>query len=314
PSNLHSMHDTTMLTACMSTGWTSHIRDVILGLVREHGLAYTKLDFAVVTSAYVTDPAISGCYAADHEGHRDQPESFLANYRGLFGLFDELQEGAPDLFIDCTFETQGKLHLIDYAFLKHAEGNWLANMEAVTPHGALRVRHLAWERTPVIPAASCVIGNLRLDSPDLEFDFLSLVGTFPIMLGDVRETPAGKREWLRTWSDWLKEMQVKYDYMSYRQDLRGFGEPGEGRWDGWQRINTETRAGGLVGVFRQGSPESSRQVTVEGLRPAGRYEVKEGAGGRVLYILSGEELQQAGFPVSMKRAYQGKVFEIGISR
>ncbi len=313
-SNLHTMRDTTMRTACMSTAWTSHIRDVILGLAMEHGLTYTKLDFAVVTSAYVNDPAVSGCYAADHEGHRDQPESFLANYRGLFDLFDELQEAVPDLFIDCTFETEGKLHLIDYAFLKHAEGNWLANVEAPAPHGALRVRHLAWERTPLVPAASCVIGNLRLDSPDLEFDFLSLVGTFPIMLGDVRETAASKREWLRTWSDWLREMQMKYDYMSYRQDLLGFGEPGEGRWDGWQRINTETGAGGIVGVFRQGSPETSRQVTVEGLSPDGLYEIKEGPGGPVLHTLSGTELQQAGFPVSMERAYQGKVFEISISK
>ncbi len=313
PSNLHSMHDSTMMTACMSTGWTGHIRDVILDLVDEHGLSYTKLDFAVVTSAYVTDPAISGCYATDHQGHRDQQESFMANYRGLFRLFDELQEKAPELFIDCTFETQGKLHLIDYAFLKHAEGNWLANMEEAAPSGALRVRHLAWARTPVIPAAACVIGNLRLDSPDLEFDFLSLLGSFPIMLGDVRETPPAKREWLKTWADWLRDMQEKYDYMSYRQDLKSFGEPAEGRWDGWQRINMETRAGGIVGVFRQGSTETTRNVTVEGLLPSERYEVVEGAGQTVLYSLSGKDLAEKGFAVTLERDYQGKVFEIRLA-
>jgi alpha-galactosidase len=304
------MNDSTMLTACMSTRWTNHIRDVILDLVNEHGLTYTKLDFSVVTSAYVTDPAISGCYATDHEGHRDHPESFLANYRGLFRLFDELQEKAPDLFIDCTFETQGKLHLIDYAFLKHAEGNWLANMEEASPTGALRVRNLAWSRSPVIPAASCVIGNLRLDSRDLEFDFLSLIGSFPIMLGDARETPAEKRQWLRSWTQWIRQAQEEFDYMSYRQDLPGFGEPAEGHWDGWQRINTETRNGGILGIFRQGAAEAERTATVEGLKSLVSYEVSEAPTGRVLHTMTGEELEQEGFSVSMERPYQGKIFRV----
>lgn len=310
PANLHSTDDKTMLTACMSTGWKSHIRDIIIDLCDEHGLTYTKLDFASVTSAYVNDPAISGCYATDHPGHRDHSESLYANYAGLFELFDDLQKGAPELFIDCTFETQGKLHMIDYAFLKHAEGNWLANIEEEPPYGSLRVRHLAWERAPVIPACGMVIGNLRLDSEDLEYDFLSLAGTFPIMLGDIRETPEEKREWLKKQSDWLEEMQEAYDYMSYRQDLRGFGEPMEGHWDGWQRINTDTREGGIVGVFRHGSPESSRVVTVEGLDPEAGYAIVDPGSGDSVVEMTGEELRTKGFEVEMERLYQGKVWEV----
>jgi alpha-galactosidase len=309
-ANLHSSGNTGLRTACMSTDWTEHISDIILDLVKDHGLTYTKLDFASVTSAYVNDPTISGCYATDHEGHRDHPESLYANYSGLFELFDKLQKEAPDLFIDCTFETQGKLHLIDYAFLKHAEGNWLSNIEEVTPLGALRVRHLAWKRTSVIPAASCVIGNLRLDSEDLEFDFLSLVGTLPIMLGDIREIPEEKRDWMREWSDWLQEKQGIHDYMSYRQDLRGFGEPMEGHWDGWQRINVETQSGGLVGVFRQGSNENKRFVTVEGLSDRKTYEVIDGSTYDTVGVFTGDELRSNGFPVEMDNEYQGKVFEV----
>lgn len=40
-------------------------------------------------------------------------------------MFDDLHAEAPDLFIDCTFETAGKLQLMDYGIAKHAEGNWL---------------------------------------------------------------------------------------------------------------------------------------------------------------------------------------------
>ncbi|MGV8090877.1 MAG: hypothetical protein AB2L24_03275 [Mangrovibacterium sp.] len=37
--------------------------------------------------------------------------------------------------------------------------------------------------------------------------------------------------------------------MLYRQELFGFGEPREGGWDGWQRINRETESGGLGRCF-----------------------------------------------------------------
>ncbi|WP_332367596.1 hypothetical protein [Spirosoma telluris] len=42
-------------------------------------------------------------------------------------------------------------------------------------------------------------------------------------------------------------MENKHQIMSYRQDLAGFGEPMDGMWDGFQRINTETKKGGIVG-------------------------------------------------------------------
>jgi alpha-galactosidase len=102
---------------------------IILNLVKEHGLAYAKLDFSIVSSAYINDPTISGCYATDHPYHRDHEESLVAIYQNALKMFDELHAEAPELFIDCTFETAGKLQLQDYAFAEHAEGNWLSNIE-----------------------------------------------------------------------------------------------------------------------------------------------------------------------------------------
>ena len=69
----------------------------------------------------------SGCYATDHPGHKDHNESLYTNYEQVWRLFDELHAAKPNLFIDCTFETMGGLQLIDYAMVKHAEGNWLSN-------------------------------------------------------------------------------------------------------------------------------------------------------------------------------------------
>jgi alpha-galactosidase len=314
PGNNHTGSDNPeFYTSCFGTEWPGYIKSVILHLVKEHGLAYAKLDLSVVASAYINDPEISGCYATDHPFHRDHEESFIVIYEKVLKLFDELHKEAPQLFIDCTFETIGKLQLQDYSFAKHADGNWLSNIEEPFPTGALRMRQLAWWRSPALPAASLVIGNLRLDSRNFDFDLKSLLGTLPIVLGDPRNLTPEQRAHIKKWSGWMVKMQAKYDYMSFRQDLPGFGEPAEGSWDGWSRINTETREGGIIGVFRQGAAESSRTVTVNGLDSGKNYSVKLAPEGKQVTILSGTQLSKNGFEVELQNSYDSNIYEISIA-
>ena len=114
----------------------------------------------------------------------------------------------------------------------------------------------------------------------------------------------------KAWASWLKELEARHGYMSYRQDLPGFGEPSYGSWDGFARINVDTRSGGLVGVFRQGAAESSRVVTVPGLDPAARYAVRKGVTSETVCEASGRELAERGFAVSLEAAFGGELFEI----
>ena len=309
--NLANLHTTNgkSRTACMATPWREYIRDRILGLVKDHGLAYVKLDLAIATSAYVYDDVRTGCYAKDHSGHTGHDDSYDAIFSGCMKLFDELHEAAPDLFIDCTFETAGKTFLMDYGIAKHAEGNWLSNI-ASTDDGRLYVRNLAWERTPALPATSLVIGNLYMNSPRHLLSFKSLAGTLPIMLGDPRKlTPAERAEY-REWSGWLKELEARHSFMSFRQDLPGFGEPQEGAWDGFARINTETKSGGLAGIFRRNAAERSRRVAIRGLNPDAKYAVLKGAQGERVAELTGKELEEDGFEVFLPERYDGELFEI----
>jgi len=313
--NLHTTweaHD--FFTSCFGTEWFGYIKTAILDLVKKHGLAYAKLDFSVATSAYINDPKVSGCYATDHPYHRDHEESFIVIYQNVLKLFDELHAEAPDLFIDCTFETAGKLQLQDYAFARHAEGNWLSNIENPFPTGALRMRQMAWWRSPALPAGSLVIGNLPLDSKNFEVDLKSLIGTLPIVLGDPRKLTPEKRASIKKWADWMVKMQEKYDYMSFRQDLSGFGEPREGSWDGWSRINTDSRKGGIIGVFRHGSNETSRIVCVERLDPKARYSVLLAPEGKEIAVLTGSQLATRGFRVELSEKYDGDVFEIRLKQ
>jgi alpha-galactosidase len=311
--NVHmELQQTDFHSSCFGTGWTDYIKDVILNLVSRYGLAYAKLDFSVVTSAYINDNTISGCYSTEHPLHKDHNESFTVIYQQVLKLFDELHQEAPDLFIDCTFETAGKLQLMDYAIAQHAEGNWLSNFEEYSPVGPLRVRQMAWWRSPALPAGSLVIGNQQMDDPEFEFVLKSLIGTLPIVLGDPRELPREKRAMIKSWSQWMQEMQGKYDYMSYRKDLPGFGEPKEGAWDGWQRINFQTKQGGIFGVFRQGAAENTRTVVLKDLDPVMNYAVRQAPSGTEVYRASGEKLMKEGIPVKIDKAYDGAIYEVGV--
>jgi alpha-galactosidase len=309
PTDLHNLSAQSR-TGCMATDWYDYIKGKILGLVREHGLAYVKLDLAIVASAYVYDVKRTGCYADNHPRHRDRAESFDVIYERCMALFDELHREAPELFIDCTFETAGKLQLMDYGIALHAEGNWLSNITQGAPTGSLRMRNLAWGRSPALPPASLVIGNLRMDEPAHELNFLSLTGSLPIMLGDPRKLSPAERARYKAWTTWLKGLEARHGYMSFRQDLPGFGEPAEGMWDGFCRVNSDSGSGGLVGIFNQGSPEKSRIVTVPYLLPDVPYQVKQGFEGKRIAVMSGRELAEKGFRVALNQPYDGELYEI----
>jgi len=309
-ANMHDISDWDLNTMCFGTGWKEYIKGKILELVKDYGLKFVKLDLTALTSAYIIDPEQSGCYANNHPGHKDHAESFIVIYNQLFNLFDELHKEAPGLYIDCTFETEGKLQLIDFAFLEHAEGNWLTNISEPYPVGTYRVRDLTWWKSPAVPASSLIIGNLTMDSPDFINELKTLIGSFPIVLGDPRKLSQERRNEIKQWSDWIKAMQKKYNYDLYRQDLPGFNQPVEGGWDGWSRINSDTRAGGIIGIFRQGSLDDNRTVSLPGLSKNKQYLVKLAPFDTVITRISGQDLEKKGFKVQMEQKYDSRLYEI----
>jgi alpha-galactosidase len=311
PAYLHSdpSVDKNVYTACLSTGWYDYIKAAMLKQIKENDLKYIKIDLGFVTGAYRFDAENGGCFATNHP-HRDREESLGMNYQRAWQLFDELHAAAPDLYIDCTFETMGKLQLIDLAMCRHAHGNWLFNCYDAPPIGCLRQRNLAWLVSPAIPPAAVILGCMRMDNPQADLMVGSLAGTVPVLMGDPRKLSAEQRARYRQWSAWLERAQQKHAYDMYRQDLAGFGEPREGCWDGWQRINTDTQSGGIVGVFRQGSRDARRTVYVERLHPDRIYAIRRGPDGKEITELTGQELEEKGFPVELDNPWDGTVFEI----
>ena len=311
-TSLHAPGDKEKFTACFGTGWYYYIKGILLKMAMEYGIEYYKLDFAVVTSAYTYDHNQSGCYSTDHPDHKDHNESLFTNYERLWQLFDELHKAKPELFIDCTFETLGGTQAIDYALVKHAEGDWLSNFAGAEGEKTdIRIRNMAWWRSPAMPATALVIGNPQMQDKGWETHIKSIAGALPIMLGDPRKLSESDLKIYRGYADWLQFMESKYGIMSFRQDLPGFGEPMEGMWDGFQRINTDTREGGIIGVFRHGSVETKRTVCVNWLDPSKNYDVKS-MDGKIVDSLTGEEIKLKGFNVTLKELYSGDLYEICI--
>lgn len=309
-ANLHNLGQTYMITMCFGTSWKDYIMGKIAMMVKSHNLKYVKLDLAVLSSAYINDYSHSGCYSTDHPYHRDREESFIVIYERLFELLDELHDLYPELYVDCTFEVTGKMQLIDYAFCQHAEANWLTNVEDPYPVGAFRIRNLTWWKSPAVPASSLLIGNIAIESPDFIEELKSMVGSVPVVLGDPRKLSTERRKEIKQWADWLKSMQEKYGYDLYRQDLTGFGEPSEGNWDGWSRINTDTKRGGIIGIFRQGSLDNARTVSLAGLDKDGVYVIREAPGQKEIGRKKGKEFLESGFKVDISKYYGGRLFEI----
>ena len=86
--------------------------------------------------------------------------------------------------------------------------------------------------------------------------------------------------------------------------------PMVGGWDGFCRINTDTRSGGLVGVFREGAAETSRIITVRDLNPDAMYSVRRGPDGKEIASMTGRELETKGFRVTLDGEFSGELFEV----
>lgn len=110
----------------------------------------------------------------------------------------------------------------------------------------------------------------------------------------------------------MQQMQKKYDYMSFRKDLPGFGEPAEGMWDGWMRLNTETKAGGIIGVFRQGAHEEKRTIVLKDLLPDRIYSVRLAPEGHEIISATGSVLMEKGFDAIITGKYDGNIYEVGL--
>lgn len=307
PANLHASVPSDCYTMCFASPWYDYIKQKIEYYVETCRLGYVKLDLASVYSSYKLNSREAGCYASNHT-HTDRDESLFILYSKVNQLFDELKQKFPDLYIDCTFEQYGEIYGIDYSLIKHADGDWLSNIEMEPPYGALYLRQLAYERARVVPSSTMLIGNMQMNWDNSELCFQSLMSATCMMLGDLRELSDSRIAWYRKWSDWAKEMQDKYKYTHYYQVSDVFSRPEINGWDGCARINPAR--GGLLMFYRNNSPEKERVFPIVWVDPFARYRIYSPLSENLIGEFSGEELRTSGLHVLIPDPNSAKILEI----
>jgi alpha-galactosidase len=284
--NLHSEGDST-ISMCMSSGWREYIKNTIIKNVEEYDIKWVMLDLSFIVSAYINDVDKTGCHAKNH-GHKDAEESYQANFNNVIRLFDELKARFPDLYIDCTYELWGRQHIIDYALIEHADGDWISNLSS-----PLEARQICHDRARVIPTSSMLIGNLTMDAPQWQFNFWSLLPSTIVMLGDLRNLAPEQKKWYKDNITRLTRIEDKYQYSRCYQSIADFSRPSENNWDGCIRFNKE-KGGGLICVYRNNSPESQRIIQIPQLNAGSDYRLFSITKNRDLGMFHGEILAKDG--------------------
>ncbi len=310
PANVYC-YDPSRISMSMSTSWYDYIFNRFCYYIESCKLGYIKLDFAVSTSAYITDKEVSGDYTPREGkyGYKDQASSYWSNYQSTIRLFDALSRKYPDLIIDCTFEAWGKFHLIDYSLIQHADVDWLTNYEFDAPLGPISIRQINAERGKVIPIQTMMVGNQPIDSPMKEFTYQSLASGVQLMCGDPRNLSFQEKKWYAEWSSWFKQMDQKYQYSRfyYRSDV--FDYPTLTNWDGTYRFNPE-KGGGILFFYRNASLNETQTFPVPVVLKEKKYSIYEPCGGKKWGIYSGEELLKNGLKITISKQNESKVLGI----
>jgi len=309
PTNIHGWSNNfNILTMNIVTPWYDFIKEKIFTLVREQGMRYLKIDLAMVKSAYIMEKEKSGTHDSG-DLYADREDFLLKSFERINQLYDEMSSEFPDLVIDCTFEIWGDWHITDYSLVKHADVGWIANFEAPPPEGPMTIRNLAWNRGLVIPTQTMVIGNQLMEAENHELAFLSNFATTPIMLGDPRKLTNEEKSWYKKHHDWFREMDKQYQVTQYYQTHNFSDKPAIHNWDGFGRFNYE-KQGGIIVVFRNDSPDESRNFLIPWVEENRRYKIIEAPGNRVIGEIKGVTLLEDGVKILIEKRNTGKAFEI----
>jgi alpha-galactosidase len=303
PYIIHTPWEVNSAQMCLSSGWKESIKKTMIEYIKTYDIKWLMLDLSSVVSAYVPDVALTGCHAKNHQ-HKDLAESYYLNYKNITDLFDDLKTMFPDLYIDCTFELWGRMHVIDYALIEHADGDWISNIEA-----QLEMRQICFDKGRVIPTNTMLIGNLVMDMSNPHFSFASLVNGTVVMLGDLRKLTAEEKKWFKEKITSLTKLEDKYHYSRYYQLSDIFQRPTVGGWDGCMRYNPELN-GGLLCVYRNNSVETSRTFTLPWVNKDITYHLYSLMTNKDMGIYKGSDLIEKGLKIELIEKNSGEIISI----
>ena len=285
---------------CLDSPYRDFAAKRIQALIREHNLAYVKIDLTTVFNAYGEAP---GCYSKDHY-HRNWAESLEGIYEGIQYVTDQIYQEHPDVLLDLTFELWGQKHIIDYGLLAAGDLDWMSNVDdaTVTSAGPRQARTLLYHRSLAIPVETMLIGNLRATTPSLEERFATAIGSAPLLLGDLRQLSPSQVQWYAEKIAWFKELRRRVPLSEGFFPLGDWLQPKCTTWDGFARLSRQGE--GLMVIFKNESNLREARVRIP-TYPAGTFQVRSVMTGDSLSSFSGEEFRKGVvLPIPAQHAVQ----------
>jgi alpha-galactosidase len=259
----------TKAVMCMACGFRETVAARLLEAVERFRLVYIKLDLTTIFNAYGEAP---GCWAKGHD-HGTWAESLIRIYEGISYVTRRVYEKHPDVLLDLTFELWGQKHIIDAGLLAAGDLDWMSNVEDRHPGsaGPIQARQLLYQRAVSMPVEAMLIGNLHADMDPIAERFATVIGSAPVLNGDLRRLGDSDRRWWHEKIAWFKNLRKTTSISESFFALGSWQQTTPAAWDGFARLARD--GSGVVALFRNQSKEPEALVQLP-LIPAGRYRVR----------------------------------------
>lgn len=262
---------------CLASAYREAAAARVVDAIRRFHLAYVKLDLTTIFNAYGEAP---GCWAKGHD-HQSWAESLNRIYEGIAYVTSRVYAEFPDVLLDLTFELWGQKHIIDAGLLATGDLDWMSNVDDSGPGaaGPIQARQLLYQRAVSMPVESMLIGNLHADQQPIAERFATVMGSAPVLLGDLRRLSVADRQWYREKITWFKQLRRSAKISESFFPLGSWRQTTPAAWDGFARVS---RSGhGVIALFRNESGAREARVQLP-LLPAGQYRLRSVMNGREL--------------------------------
>jgi alpha-galactosidase len=264
---------------CMATDFRDSAAARVIDAIDRFHLAYVKLDLTTIFNAYGEAP---GCWAKNHH-HGNWAESLNMIYEGISYVTAKIYEKHPDVLLDLTFELWGQKHIIDAGLLAAGDLDWMSNVadgQQNSP-GPLQARQLLYQRAASMPVESMLIGNMHAELPTIQESFATVIGSAPVLLGDLRKLSAADLKWYHEKIEWFKKLRRSTRISESFFPLGSSLQTTAAAWDGFARL--ERNGSGIIALFRNKSNVTSATVQLP-LLPAANYKLRSVITGKDLGV------------------------------
>jgi len=289
---------------CMASAYRDVAAARILDAIERFHLAYVKLDLTTVFNTYGEGP---GCWANGHD-HANWAESLNRIYEGISYVTGKVYAKHPEVLLDLTFELWGQKHIIDAGLLAAGDLDWMSNVSDRDRNsaGPLQARQLLYQRAATMPAESMLIGNMHAELPTIQEAFATVIGSAPVLLGDLRKLSAGDRAWYHEKIAWFRKLRRNTKISESFFQLGSWLQTTSTAWDGFARLAHS--GSGMIALFRNKSTVQEAMVKLP-LIPAGKYKVRSVITGKELGIFDNSDWAR-GIAIAFPNAEPVEILEV----